>query len=113
AGINVTVADVSVAGGIPSHVGDLAEKSIDGRKRRLGMLERLGAFVGSFLLAAEDHGDAAIGAELDDHVGTFVGDPDVVVLIDANGMCEGPGVKIVADFLDESSVGSELEELRG
>ena len=55
AGIDVAVADVGVTGGIPRHVGDLAEKAVDGRERGLGMLERLGAFVGGFLLAAEDH----------------------------------------------------------
>ncbi len=32
------------------------------------MLERAGAFVGGFLLAAEDHDYAAVGVELDDHV---------------------------------------------
>jgi hypothetical protein len=46
AGIDVAVADVGVTGGIPRHVGDLAEKAVDGRERGLGMLERLGAFVG-------------------------------------------------------------------
>jgi hypothetical protein len=113
AGIDVAVADVGVAGGVPGHVGDLAEKSVNGRERRLGMLERLGAFVGGFLLAAEDHHDAALRIELDDHVGAFVGDPDVVFFIDANGMREGPGVEVVADFAEKFSVGGEFEELRG
>src|ERR1700682_738520 len=77
------------------------------------MFQRLGAFVGGFLLAAKNHDDAAFGIELDDHVGAFVGDPDVVVLIDANGMCEGPRVKVVANFADEPAVGKKLKELRG
>ncbi len=111
--IDVAVADVGVAGRIPSHVGDLAEKAIDGRERRLGMLERLGAFVGGLLLAAEDHHDAALRIELDDHVGAFVGNPDVVFLVDANRMRERPGVEVVADFAEEFSVGSEFEELGG
>src|SRR5882762_8168122 len=46
AGIDIAVADISVAGGVPSHVGDLAELAVDGRERGLRMLERLGAFVG-------------------------------------------------------------------
>src|SRR2546425_4760381 len=111
--IDVAVADVSVAGGIPRDVGDLAKHSIDGRKRRLDVLERLGAFIGGFLLAAEDHDDATIGIELDDHVRAFVGDPDVVVLIDFDGVGERPGVEVVADFAEEFSVGSKFEELRG
>src|SRR5260370_23279577 len=61
AGVDVAVADVRVAAGIPRDVGDLAEHSIDGRKRRLDVLERLGALLRSLLLAAENHDDAAIG----------------------------------------------------
>src|SRR5258708_1271267 len=111
--IDVAIADVGVASGVPSDVGDLAEHSIDGRKRRLYVLERLGPFVGGFLLPAEDHNDAALGIELDNHVGAFVGDPDVVVLVDLHGVREGPGVEVVADFAEIFSVGGELEELRG
>jgi len=76
------------------------------------VLERLGAFIGGFLLAAENHDDAAFGIELDDHVGTFVGDPDVVVFVDFDGVGEGPGVQVVADFAEKFSVRSEFEELR-
>jgi hypothetical protein len=61
--------------------------------------------------AAEDHDDAAGGVELDDHVGAFVGDPDVVVFVDADGVGVGPGVEIVADLADVRAVGGELEEL--
>ena len=32
--IDVAVADVGVAGGVPGHVGDLAELAVDGRERR-------------------------------------------------------------------------------
>src|SRR4029079_4211791 len=39
--------------------------------------------------------------------------PDVVVLIDAHGMRFRPGVEALADFAQESPVGTELEELRG
>ncbi len=72
------------------------------------MLERLGAFVGGFLFAAENHDDAAFGVEFDDHVRAFVGDPDVVVLVDLDGVGEGPSVKMMADFAQEFSIGSEL-----
>src|SRR5712664_3607128 len=111
--IDVAVSDVGAASGVPRDVGYLAEHSIDGRKRRLDLLERFGAFVGSFLLAAEDHDDAAFGIELDDHVRAFIRDPDVVVLVDFDGVREGPGVEVVADFAEKFSVGSEFEELRG
>ena len=77
------------------------------------MLQRAGAFVGGFLLAAEDHDHAAGRVELDDHVRAFVGDPDVVVFIDADGVGEGPGVEVVADLAEVVAVGVELEELRG
>ncbi len=113
AGIDVTVTNVSVAGGVPSHVGDLSEHSVDGRKRRLGMLQWLGAFVGGFEFAPENHDDAAFGIELDDHVRAFVGDPDVVVSVYSNGVREGPSVEVVADFTEKFSVGIELQELRG
>src|SRR6266851_4488289 len=86
AGIHVAVADVGVAGSVPRDVGDLAEHSIERRKRRLDVLERLGA---------------------------FVGDPNVVVLVDFHGVSEGPGVEVVAYFAEKFSVGSEFEELRG
>jgi hypothetical protein len=51
--------------------------------------------------------------ELDDHVGAFVGDPDVVFFIDANGMGEGPSVETVTDFAEEFSFGREFEEVGG
>ena len=77
--IDVAVADVSVAGGVPRDVGHLAEHAVDGRQRRVRMLQRRGVLVGRFLLAAEHHRDAALRREFDDHVRALVGDPDVVV----------------------------------
>ena len=110
--IDIAVADVGVARGVPRDVGDLTEHAVDGRKRRLDVLERLGTFVGGFLLAAENHEDAAFRVELDDHVGAFVGGPNVVFPIDLDGVGEGPGVEMVAHLAEEFSVGRELEELR-
>ena len=72
-----------------------------------------GAFVGGLLLAPEDHDDAACGVELDDHVGAFVGDPDVVLWIDSDGVREGPCVEVVPDLAKVGAVGGELEELCG
>src|SRR5260370_39529150 len=51
--------------------------------------------------------------ELDDHVGAFVGDPDVVVTVDSNGVSERPSVEIVADLAEEFSVRAKFEELGG
>src|SRR5207245_1890458 len=62
---------------------------------------------------AKDQDDAAFGIELDHHVGTFIRDPDVVVLVDFDGMSEGPGVEMMADFAEKFSVGRKFEELRG
>src|SRR5258706_3490817 len=39
--------------------------------------------------------------------------PDVVILVDLDGVREGPGVEVVANFAQNFSVGGELEELRG
>ena len=111
--IDVAVADVGVAGRIPGHVGHLPEHAVDRRQRRLGMLERLGAFVGGFLLASEHHHDVALGIELDHHVGALVGDPDVVVLVDAHGVRERPGVEVVADLANIFAVRAEFQKLRG
>ena len=77
------------------------------------MLERLGAFVRGFLLAAENHEHAALGAELDDHVRALVGDPDVVLFIDADRVREGPCVQVVSNLANKAAVGTKLEKLRG
>src|SRR5207248_4847218 len=76
------------------------------------MLQRLGTFVGSFLLAAENKRDAAFGSELDHHVRALVGHPDVVVLVDFHGVGKGPSVKMMAHLADEFSVWGKLEQLR-
>ncbi len=69
-------------------------------------------FIGSFLLAAEDHVDPPVRRELHDHVGTFVGGPDVVLLIDSDRVCECPGIKISTDLAEIPAIGSELQKLR-
>ena len=64
-------------------------------------------------LSAEHHFDHAIRVELDDHSGTLVNHPHVVVLIDADGVRERRGVVIRAPQLDEFQVFVELEQFRG
>src|ERR1700722_5017 len=76
------------------------------------MLERLGAFIRSFLLTAEHHHNPAFRVEFDHHVRTFVRNPDVVLGVDLYRMTEGPCVEVVADFANELAVGTELEQLR-
>ena len=76
------------------------------------MPPRFGFLVGAFGAASENHDDAARLVELDDHVGTFVDGPDVVVLIDAHAVGFGPGVKTLADFTQVRAVGAELKKLR-
>src|ERR1700745_3802599 len=77
------------------------------------MLDGPCAFIRGFLLAAKDHHHAAGGIEFDDHVGAFIGGPDVVLRIDFHSVGEGPGIKVVADFADETAVGAELQKLGG
>src|SRR5205823_4140840 len=77
------------------------------------MLQRLGTFVGSFLLAAENKRDAAFGSELDHHVRALVGHPDVVVLVDFHGVSKGPGVEMMTNLADKFSVRRKLEQLGG
>src|SRR4029077_9916443 len=64
-------------------------------------------------LSAEGHLDVAVRVELNDHSGTFVNHPDIVVLIDADGVREGSGVVIRSPQLYKLQVLVELEQLGG
>jgi hypothetical protein len=76
------------------------------------MLERTSALVGNLLPASEDHQHSAFRTELDDHIRTFIRDPDVVLLIDFYGMSKAPCVQTMADLPNVFSIGVELEQLR-
>ena len=76
------------------------------------MFPRLGGLVGGLLLAAEHHHDPAVGIELDDHVRALVDGPDVVVGVDADGVGEGPRVKIAPNLAHELALGVEFQQLR-
>src|ERR1700692_3476766 len=65
-----------------------------------------------FLLAAEHHDDAALGIELDHHVGALVGHPDVILGIDLDGMAERPRIEVLADFADVLALRIEFQQLR-
>ena len=69
--------------------------------------------VDRFRLAAHRHHDAALGIELDDHVRSFVDDPDVVLWIDAHRVREDEAVEALADLADELARRIELEQPRG
>src|SRR6202034_4229553 len=60
AGIDVTVTDISVSGGVPGHVRDLPECPVDGWRGRAWMRPWPLGLVRGFLLAAEHHHDAAV-----------------------------------------------------
>ena len=109
--INVTVTDIDIACCVPGHVGDLVKLPIDRRKRWLWMFEWTSAFVGSFLPASEDHQHPAFRAELDDHVGTLVGDPDVIFLVHLYSVRKAPCVKMMTDLANELSVRVKLKQL--
>jgi len=109
--IDVTITDIGIACRVPSHIGDLAKLPVDRWQRWLRMLERIGALVGSLLLAAEDHQYPAFRAEFDDHIRPFVGDPYVVFLVDLDGMGKAPCVEMMSDLMDVLSIGVKLEQL--
>src|SRR3984885_6869221 len=110
-GVDVAIADVGVARRVPGDVGHLAEHALNGRQRRLEVLPRCRRFVGCFLLAPKDHGDATLWRELNDHVGAFVCDPDVVVFVDLDRVGKGPSVEVATYLAKEFPVGSELQQL--
>ena len=111
--VDVPIGDVDVSGRVPGDVGGLAEQSINRRKRRIDVLPGLCFVIGGFLSAAKDHQHAARFAELDDHIRAFVDCPDIVVSIDPHAVSKGPCVKTLADFPDEFSLGTKLEQLCG
>src|SRR5579871_6498651 len=77
------------------------------------MLPGFCSFVRSFFLAPEYHYYTTFGIELDDHVRPFVHRPEIIVLIESDGVGEGPGVEVVADLANEFPIRGELENLRG
>src|SRR5437762_2298114 len=81
------------------------------RQGWLRMAQRLGPLVRGFLFAPEDHRHAAFRIELDHHVRALVRDPNVVILVDLHGVCERPGIQMMADLANEFAVGAELEKL--
>src|SRR5579862_4105386 len=105
--IDVAVADVDIAVRVPGDIGRLAEQAVDRRQRWIDVLPWPG-IVSGFLAAAEHPLDAAGWIELDDHVRALVDGPDIVVLVDAHAMSEGPGVEALADLADEIALGSEF-----
>ena len=67
--------------------------------------------IDGFILAAEHERHQALGIELHHHVRAFVDDPQVVVLVEADGVGEGEAVGVLAPLLDELVGLVELEQL--
>ena len=109
--VDVAVADVDVAVGVPGDVGRLAELAVDGRPRRRHARPRLG-LVRRFLLAAEHHRHVPFGVDADDHVRALVDGPEVVVLVEADGVRVRPGVEALADLAEELAGLVEEQDLR-
>src|SRR5206468_11741580 len=55
----------------------------------------------------------AFRTEFDDHVGTLVSHPDVVLPVDFDGVRVAPRIEVMADLANVFSIGIELEQLRG
>ena len=68
--------------------------------------------VDRFVLAAEHHGDQPLRVELHHHVRAFVDHPEVVVLVEPDGVGEREAVGVLAPLLDVLAGLVELEELR-
>src|SRR5438876_386994 len=99
--VDIAVADIDISGRIPGHVGDLPKHPVHRRQGRLGVAQGVGPLVRGFLFAPQDHRHAAFRIELDHHVRAFVRDPNVVILVDLHGVCERPGIQMMADLANE------------
>src|SRR5262245_40715023 len=92
AGVGVAVADVDVVLSVPRHVRRPAVGADTTVRIPLGVFfaafEEALEIVDRFRLATEVHLQGATRIHLDDHVGTFVDEPDVVVFVDADGVRE-------------------------
>src|SRR5262245_62977594 len=93
--IDISIADEDVALRVPRNVCRLPELPVNRRSWRFHASPWAG-LVGCLLLSAEHHHNASFRIVLDDHVGTLVHGPAVVVLLDSYGMRAGPGLAIVS-----------------
>ncbi len=107
--IDVSVGDENVALSVPRDVGRASELVLSIQHRTVGGVG-LGGAGHSLRPAAEHHHDPPGGVELDDHIGPFVDNPDVVFPIDADLMGELDSVESDAPLLDEVAVRIELEQ---
>src|SRR5579862_8093222 len=106
--IAVTVRNENVPLRIPRDIGRTAERILLGGRRRTrsrgdGASNNLGSM-------AEHHHHAPLRIELDDQVGPFVDDPDVVLGIDAHRVRELKAVKPLAYLAQVFAVLVELEK---
>ena len=107
AGIAQAIGDEYVSGRVPSDVGRPFEEvsrpscavPFHGTRRNVDVLS----------FSTEQHEDAALRIELDDHVGHLIHYPDVIVWIDADLGREHEAVGILADFTDELAARIKLE----
>src|ERR1700736_4682020 len=95
-----------IPGGVPSHVrgaGEIVPGKTSAPAPSLG-IRRAHRIVDRLRFSAQGHHNAALGIKLDDHVGPFVHDPDVVLRVDAHGMRLDKPIKSLPDFADVLSV---------
>src|SRR5258706_9596327 len=108
--VAVAVGDEDVALRVPAHIGRTAEDVFFRRRIRAGAGGDGAA--DRWRPAAKHHQHLTFGAELGDHVGTFIDRPDIVLRIDADGVRELKAVITLAYFPHETAVLVEFPELR-
>jgi hypothetical protein len=83
-----------------------------GRVNLVALFEEALHVVDRLVLAAEHHRDEPLRVELHHHVRPFVDHPEVVVLVEPDGVREGEAVRVLAPLLHVVALFVELEELR-
>ena len=108
----VAVADKNIACGIPRDVRRTIEGVHARRRRRRACGRLLRTPFDQLPLSSEQHHDASLGIEFDDHVRSLVDAPDIVVFVDSDDVREFEAVEVLADLAKKLDVAIELEQLR-
>src|SRR5581483_3854937 len=104
---------VDISGGIPGDIGGAVEVVPGKTSPTAGFgIRRTHGIVDRLWFAPHRHDNAAFLIELDDHIRTFVHDPDVILRVDAHSMCLDKAIQALTDFSDVLAVLIEFEQTR-